>query len=478
MSLKSLPSWVPYAAPFALFLLLTTLEVHLRPWLPYAYAVKIALVTILLVVLRKAWPEARPGGGGWVAATALGVALLFLWIFVDKHTHHFAFLGHREAYNPFLEIPNRMGLIAFLGVRFFGLVVIVPIIEELFYRSFLLRFVTDMDDFQRVPMGTFSALALGVNVLAFASSHPEWLAAAIFALAMCLLLRWTKNLFACILAHGTTNLFAGDFCPAHGAVAVLVTDEKMEEQMIQTIIGGALTALLMAARPVWSQAEIVRPVPVFASASQGITAHGHGEVKIKPDIARLTAAVTTQAKYQDKAVQDNAGKMTALLTTIRSLKIADKDIQTPSYSVEPQYDYSNGQPHLTGYQVTNSVEVTLRDLAQTGILIDTITQAEVNRGVSLNGVSYDLSDPAAAQDQALGAAVTDAMRRAHTMANALGYGLGSVVSLNDSEAVPAQPIFMTRMQPMSALAASAPTTPISAQQITVTADVTIEYSFK
>ena len=212
MSLKSLPPWVPYAAPFALFLLLTTLEGYL-PLEIYslAYSLKIVLVTILLIFLRGAFPEARPGGGGWAAATALGVALLFMWIIVDKHTHHFAFLGHRTAYNPALEIPNRAGLIAFLGVRFFGLVGVVPIIEELFYRSFLLRFVTDMDDFRRVPTGTFTALALGVNVAVFASSHPEWLAAAIFALAMCLLLRWTKNLFACILAHGTTNLLLGIF---------------------------------------------------------------------------------------------------------------------------------------------------------------------------------------------------------------------------------------------------------------------------
>ncbi len=243
---------------------------------------------------------------------------------------------------------------------------------------------------------------------------------------------------------------------------------------------GALLALSLA-RPAHSQAETVRPVPVFASAPQGLTAHGHGEVKIKPDIARLTAEVTTQAKYQDKAVQDNAGKMTALLGVIKSLKIADKDIQTQGYSVEPQYDYGNGQSRLTGYQVTNSVEVTLRDLTQTGVLIDTITQAEVNRGVSFNGISYDLWDRAAAQDQALDAAVTDAMRRAHTMASVLGYGLGSVESLSDTEAVPVQPIFMARMQPMSpinALAALPPTTPISAQQITVTADVTIVYSFK
>lgn len=210
MTPKSLPLWLPYAAPMALFLLLTTLEAHLSPEAyPIAYTVKIALVTLLLALFRRSYPEARPGGAGWGIAAALGAVLLFVWIFVDQHTPHFAFLGQREALNPALEIPTRAGLIGFLLVRFFGLVLVVPIMEELFFRSFLLRFVTDMDDFPRVPVGTFSTLALLINVVFFALSHPEWLAAAIFALAMCLLVRWTKNLSACIVAHATTNLLLG-----------------------------------------------------------------------------------------------------------------------------------------------------------------------------------------------------------------------------------------------------------------------------
>ena len=212
MTLKSLPPWLPYVAPFALFLLLTMLESvsHLPPsTFPFTYAVKIALVGGLLIALRGYFPEARPGGGGWVAATALGVVLLFLWIVIDTHTPHFAFLGARTGFNPNREIATPAGIVFFLFVRFAGLVVVAPIIEELFYRGFLLRFVTDLDDFRRVPVGTFSVLALLINVGLFALSHPEWLAAAVFALALCLLLRWTKNLFACILAHGVTNLLLG-----------------------------------------------------------------------------------------------------------------------------------------------------------------------------------------------------------------------------------------------------------------------------
>ncbi len=212
MSLKSLPAWVPYVAPFTLFLLMTTIEGRLpREAYPLAYSLKIVLVTVLLIALRRGIPEARPGGGGWALATALGLLLCLMWVWVTPHTPPLKFLGsgNREGFDPGRAFATQAGLLSFLTVRFFGLVMIVPLVEELFFRSFLLRVATNLDDFQAVPLGTFSAVALLINVLVFALSHPEWLAAAIFALALCLLLRYTKNLFACILAHGVTNLLLG-----------------------------------------------------------------------------------------------------------------------------------------------------------------------------------------------------------------------------------------------------------------------------
>ncbi len=241
------------------------------------------------------------------------------------------------------------------------------------------------------------------------------------------------------------------------------------------LYGAALALMTMTASgPARAQGRVV--MPTMVSVSQGITTHGHGEIKVKPDIARLTAGVTTQDKYQDKAVQDNARKMTALIAAIKSLKIADKDIQTQGYSVSPQYDYSAGRSRLTGYQVTNSIQVTLRDLTQTGTLIDTVTQAGVNQGVSVDGVSYDLSDRAAAQDRVLTLAVADARRRAGTMADALGVTLGNPLSLNDGEAVSVQPLFVPQMKMARMASDVAPETPIATQEITVTADVTLVYA--
>lgn len=206
---KSLPVWFPFVAPFVAFLLLTGIEPRFAAHYPLFYTVKIVLVGALLIALRRHLPEVRPGGSGIALATLTGVLLFFVWIGLDRLTPHFAFLGRREGYDPFAEIADARLRTAFLCVRFFGLCVMVPLVEEIFYRGFLLRFVTDLDDFRRAPIGKLTFGAVAVNVVGMALTHPEWLAAAVFSLSMCLLLIRTRNLFACVLAHGVTNLMLG-----------------------------------------------------------------------------------------------------------------------------------------------------------------------------------------------------------------------------------------------------------------------------
>jgi CAAX prenyl protease-like protein len=103
-----------------------------------------------------------------------------------------------------------------MAARLFGLVLMVPVMEEIFWRSFLLRYLT-RHDFQTLPVGTFSALSLWVMVGASALAHPEWLAAVVASLAYAFWIRHTRSLFAAIIAHATTNAALGGY--------VLVTRE-------------------------------------------------------------------------------------------------------------------------------------------------------------------------------------------------------------------------------------------------------------
>ncbi len=209
LSLRERMPWLPWVLPFALFLVLTSLEGEFTGYYPWFYTAKIAIVTGVLLRLRWFLPEAAPSKNGLGLAVGLGLILAVLWVLIDYITPYFGFLGTRIAYNPFHELPNWGGRIVFLLVRFYGLVVVAPICEELFYRGFLLRFVTDMDDFRRVPMGRFSRAAFAAVVVLMALSHPEWLSALVFSAALCALLARTRSLFACIVCHGVANLALG-----------------------------------------------------------------------------------------------------------------------------------------------------------------------------------------------------------------------------------------------------------------------------
>lgn len=217
--------------------------------------------------------------------------------------------------------------------------------------------------------------------------------------------------------------------------------------------------------------DAARPV-LMTSPTEGITALGHGEVKVKPDIAQVTLTVTTQSADQSAAVRQNAVRTTAVLAALRGIKIADKDIQTQSYTVQPQYDYKPSPPLLTGYQVQNSVQATVHDLTKIGLVIDKATA----RGASeVGGISFDLSDRAQAQEQALSLAVTAAKRKAGVMASAAGVELGRLLTMSEGgDTTPIQPVYAMRAMKVSSDAA--PETPINDQQITVDADATLMYA--
>ena len=246
------------------------------------------------------------------------------------------------------------------------------------------------------------------------------------------------------------------------------------------LFSGALVALTMGTMgAAHGQADILRPPGVAYAVSQGITAGGHGEVKVKPDIALITIVVTTQSKDQAEAVSQNAARTTTTLAALRAARVADKDIQTQSYTVQPQYDYGNNNggfgggspkpPTLVGYQVTNSVQATVRDLTKVGLVIDKTTSAGASQ---ISGVSFDLSDRSLAESQALALAVSSARRKASIMASAAGVDIGRLLTLTEGASAPsAQPVFAMR-----AMAKGATETPIADQQITVTADATLVYA--
>ncbi len=203
--------WLPYAAPLAVFILLTSLESTFpRSAYPWVYAGKILLVTVAAALAREVWRDLRFKARDLLPAILVGVGVCVLWVGLDRWPGY-PHLGTRQAFNPFEVIPDPAQRTLFLAARFYGLVLLVPLIEEIFYRNFLLRYLSTREDFRDREPSRFTMEAALISGAVFACSHPEWLAAAVTAAAYTGLLAWRRNVLACIVAHGVTNLCLGGY---------------------------------------------------------------------------------------------------------------------------------------------------------------------------------------------------------------------------------------------------------------------------
>jgi uncharacterized protein YggE len=232
----------------------------------------------------------------------------------------------------------------------------------------------------------------------------------------------------------------------------------------------AMAMLPMAGRGM-AQAGVIRPAASENAISGGITVQGHAELKVMPDIGYLTVGVTTQALHQTDATAQNAKISTAVLSALHDAGVVGKDILTTDYNAQPQYDYKPSPPVLTGYQVNNTIRVTVRDLRDAGTIIDKVTAAGAT---NVSDLSFDLADRTAAEQQALALAVKNAAAKAEAMAQAAGVSRGPLLNLTEGSPDIVRPLVFARS--MMAKDAAAPTTPVESTEITISADVTATYS--
>jgi len=164
--------------------------------------------------------------------------------------------------------------------------------------------------------------------------------------------------------------------------------------------------------------------------------------------------------------------MTKVIAALKQLGIADKDIQTTTVSLQPAYDYSTqtNPPKITGYNLANGVAVTVRNLDQTGDVIDDSLAAGAT---SLDGVTFRVDDPAKAQAQARTDATNQAKANADTLAKAAGVSITGVASINEVSAPVPFPVYYGGAA--AAPAADSVKTPIQPGTSDVTITVTVAY---
>ena len=198
--------------------------------------------------------------------------------------------------------------------------------------------------------------------------------------------------------------------------------------------------------------------------------NAHGETHRTPDVAEISAGVVTQNLNANTALRADAERMTAVVAALKQSGVAERDIQTSSINLQPQYDYRDNKPRITGYQVTNTVNVRLRELAKTGDVLDALVKQGANQ---INGPTFSVDKPEAAMDEARTAAITQARSRADLYASATGLKVRRIVSISEGgDMGQPRPLMMLAMA--SDKMAAAPT-PIAVGENTLGVDVNVVF---
>jgi uncharacterized protein YggE len=220
-------------------------------------------------------------------------------------------------------------------------------------------------------------------------------------------------------------------------------------------------ALLLAGGPAFAQTPVPTP-PV-------IVTQGEATLKRAPDQAWITVATETRGPRAAEARRQNAEAMTAVQSALKGAGISGNALRTTGFAVSPEFDWNDGRSTLRGYVVRNQVEVRVDNLDRLSDVLDAVT-APRNVAISVQGPRFALKDEREARNDALRAAVEDALSRAAAIAAGAKRSVGPVVRIDDQGGgmPPPMPIALR----MGAAQAEA-STPITPGEIEVQARVTV-----
>jgi CAAX prenyl protease-like protein len=228
--------WLAYLLPMIVFMLSGQLEPGKEGELPFGlryehfgwvYAARMALTTAAILFV---WPVFRELGGRVTPLSVIvGLVGGALWIWLCRQNWEQEALPavglqwlldmeKRSAYDPITELGGATtAFYAFLAVRFFGLVVLVPLLEELFLRGFVMRLVID-PDWWKVPFGTITVAAVAAGTIVPVLTHPksEFFAVVVFFSLVTALMAYTRSFWDCVIAHASANLMLGVYVVKSG----------------------------------------------------------------------------------------------------------------------------------------------------------------------------------------------------------------------------------------------------------------------
>jgi uncharacterized protein len=212
---------VAYILPMAVFLAFTFVGGQWKDWYPHSYVAKTVVVAAIIAVVWRAYTRVR-----W---THLGLGALFgviglvQWVGMETlfMSHDFfrwtrmsfdvASKVQENAFRPDHVFDAAWAMWAFIAIRWAGASLLVPVMEELFWRDYVYRNLASPSDFRLQEIGEYDRTAFWVVPLFFATVHPQWLTAIVWSLLCGVLLVKTRSIGACIVMHAVTNFLLGAY---------------------------------------------------------------------------------------------------------------------------------------------------------------------------------------------------------------------------------------------------------------------------
>lgn len=203
------PDDVAYVAPMAAFLLLTQAAVWWPAIYPMAYIAKTAIVAALLVVFLPRYTKIR--WDYWWLGALLGILGVVQWVGMETLILHYWNYPRFSVvpFNPLAQIGSPAMRWSFIAIRLAGATLLVPVMEELFWRDFLWRTILAPNDFKLAGVGERDWKTWVLVALLFSGVHVQWITALTWGLMVGGLLMLTRSLGACIIMHAVTNLILG-----------------------------------------------------------------------------------------------------------------------------------------------------------------------------------------------------------------------------------------------------------------------------
>ena len=198
---------VAYLLPMGLFLVFTWVGGTWPVLYPIAYVAKVVIVAAALIVLWRHYTKIS--WRYWWLGAIVGAIGIVQWVGMQLWLQHqFDFFDPSgEPFDPMKALTSPAMLYGFIAVRIIGAVLVVPVMEELFWRDFLWRQILAPNDFKLAEVGERNWVPFVFVSVAFAFVHGNWwLTSIVWALMVGALLIYTKSLGACIVAHAVTNL--------------------------------------------------------------------------------------------------------------------------------------------------------------------------------------------------------------------------------------------------------------------------------